>query len=199
MKKIILLSCLLILSIHLKAQILAVEELKETTLEEKSSFYTQIQGITHIKDINGVLDKFVGTWKGAFDGKQLEVVISKKTIDYTKYIKHKRSEPLLWDQLLLRHKITDQNGEIIANTLGFPDDDEFIMFKDEYRNSYTYIFNYFGKNYKCGDNGDVWFFMKKNNTEAYFSYSYRGSQSFNCTTSIGPVFPNDQGILLTKQ
>ena len=82
MKKVVFTICFLA-TICLPAQILPVEDLNEVT---GTSAEEQIQGIRHIKDVNGVLDKYVGTWKGTFDGKQIELVITKLTRDYTEYV-----------------------------------------------------------------------------------------------------------------
>ena len=197
MKKLFYIICL-VTSASLTAQILPVEQLKEVTNEDREQFYTQVQGITHIKDVNGVLNKFIGTWKGAFDGKQLEIVIKKYILDYSRYVnKDYHSGSLLWDQLVLKHKLTDQNGVVLANTLNLPDNDEYVMFKDAYHDSYTYAFNYFGKDYKCGDNGYVFIFIQ-DSTKAHFVYSHKGSQDPDCTNAVGPVFPKTT-IVLTKQ
>ncbi len=73
------------------------------------------------------------------------------------------------------------------------------MQKDAYRNEYIYHFHYGGKDFRCGDNGYVSFFLKKNGTEGYFSYIHKGEQSPSCQAPVDPVFPNDKGILMTKQ
>ena len=195
MKKILLIIYIIIVPINLTAQILPVEQLNELT----ESVQDQVDSITHIKDVNGVLDKFVGTWKGSFDGKQLEVVIKKITRDHSQYVNYFHPEPLLWDQLIAKHKLTDQNGNVIYSTLDLPDGSPGIMYKRSYRNSYTYSFNYYGKDFKCGDNGVV--IIKVNNdTQVHFLYSHSGSQSPSCTTGpVDPVFPKVATVTLTKQ
>ncbi len=195
MKKILFVIYLLLGTLNLVAQIKPVEQIDES----KGEIETQIKGITHIKDVNGVLDRFVGTWKGTFDGKRLEIVVKKYTRDISQAVKSYHPIGLKWDQLVLKHKITDQNGTVLYSTLNLGDDNPALMQKDEFRNSYTYTFHYDGKDYKCGDNGYVSFYLKDNNTQGYFSYIHRGAQSPSCQTSVDPVFPNDQGILLTKQ
>ncbi len=207
MKKTLFILCLLLTSLGLNAQILPVEQLKEVTTEEKSSFYTQAKGITHIKDVNGVLNKFVGTWKGSFNGKQLELVVKKYTVDYSPYIdRESHPEDLLWDQLIGKWAITDQNGTVIYSTLNesdhMPDDEPpKLMYKDSYRSPLSYDLHYQGKNYKCGDNGYVSLYIKSNtqNSKMYFVYLHKGSVSSDCTSSVGAVFPINEGILLTKQ
>lgn len=67
-----------VLSITLNAQILPVEQYDDLN----GYIEDQTVGIRHIKDVNGVLNKFLGTWKGSFDGKQLEIVIKKRTRDH---------------------------------------------------------------------------------------------------------------------
>ncbi len=196
MKKIIL-TIYLLTSLYSMAQTLPLEQYNDLTgnLEDNAA------GITYIKDVNGVLNKFVGTWKGSFDGKQLEIVVKKYTRDISQAVKSYHPVGLKWDQLIAKIKLTDQNGVVTYNTLNFPDDSPSIMYKKAYRNPYTYSFYYEGKNSQCGDNGFTSIYIKKNtqDTKAYLVYLHRGEQSPSCQTSIDPVFPNDQGILLTKQ
>ena len=116
MKNIIIILCL-ILSTSMSAQILPVEQLNEVT----GKVSEQIEGITHIKDVNGVLDKFEGTWKATFTGGEIEIVIKKYTRDHSEYVQYYHPEPLLWDQLIGKYKLT-KNGEVVENTLDLPDD-----------------------------------------------------------------------------
>ncbi|MFY0630975.1 MAG: hypothetical protein JXR05_11375 [Flavobacteriaceae bacterium] len=201
MKKTLFILCLIMASTSLTAQILPVENLKLVKPEDRRTFYTQIEGITHIKDVNGILDKFVGTWKGTFDGKQLEIVVKKYTRDYSEFVKDFHPEPLLWDQLVLKHKLTNQNGTVIYSTLDKADDSADVMYKEAYRKPTVYSFNYQGENHNCGDNGTVFIFIKSNtqNTQAYFKYLHSGSTSPDCNTYFGAVFPTDGEVLLTKQ
>ena len=125
MKKIISIITMLLFPVSFYSQILPVEQLNELT----GKVYEQISGITHIKDVNGVLDKYVGVWKGTFDNKELELVIKKYTRDHSRYVEDYHPEPLLWDQLIGKIKITDQNDTVILNTMNEPDDSMEIMIK----------------------------------------------------------------------
>ena len=71
MKKVILFVLVLTGSFDIISQtsILPVEKLNEVT----GKVHEQIGGITYIKDVNGVLDKFEGRWKVTFSIGEIEI------------------------------------------------------------------------------------------------------------------------------
>lgn len=181
--------------IELQAQILPVEQLNEVTGVIKD----QIEGIRHVKDVNGVLNKYLGTWKGSFNGKEYEINIKKYTRDLSDNVKHFHPEPLLWDQLLFRYKFEDQNGNVVVNTLNDPDEGDYVMPKYKYHNLETYSFIFFGANSKCGDNGYVFLFYQ-NSTTIHLVYSVRGAlYADDCTGNVELTFPANDTVILTKQ
>lgn len=194
MKKVVFTVCFLA-TICLPAQILPVEDLNEVT---GTSVEEQIQGIRHIKDVNGVLDKYVGTWKGTFDGKQIELVITKLTRDYTEYVQSYHEGTLLWDELMVKHKITQSNGDVIQNTLDVPEDNPETMMKYKFYDVNTYTFEYYGVNYRCGDNG-ILFMRYRNETTITLRYLLRGSTDSSCTGQVERTIPISTTIVLSKQ
>lgn len=184
----------LLIATSLSAQILPVENLNEVT----GSFQQQTEGIRHIKDINGVLDKYVGTWRGTFNGKQIELVITRVTRDYTNYVQSYHQGSLLWDELMVRHKITGLNGEIIQNTLNLPEDEPEVMMKHKFYDLNTYTFSYNGVHYECGDNGILFLWYQNNNT-LHLGYSLRGYVASSCTNQVERTLPLDDTVVLTKQ
>src|SRR5699024_4418970 len=69
---------------------------------------------TYFKDVNNFLGKYTGIWQGNAGDKTIK-------IDGTKIVDH-RSREIKEDKLLLRYKITDQNGNEYINTLNLPKD-----------------------------------------------------------------------------
>lgn len=69
--------------------------------------------ITHVKDVDNRLNKFAGTWKGIYYGKQIELKIEKK-IDFEEY-------GVKWDQLNGKLKIKDNQGNILFDSFSNPD------------------------------------------------------------------------------
>ena len=193
MKNILILISLLATT-SLSAQILPVEDLNEVT----GNIPEQITGIRHIKDVNGVLNIYVGIWKGTFNGKTLELVIKKYTRDHSLYVQDYHPEPLLWDELIAKYKIVGQHGETIENTLDMSNDSLELTMKHRFYDLTTYTFNYYGKNHMCGDNGILFLWYKNDNT-IDLKYSFKGATYSNCTRRAEKSLPSDTTIVLTKQ
>ena len=181
-------------SVSLQAQILPVEQLNEVT----GKIHEQIYGIKHIKDVNGVLDKFEGTWKATFPNGELEVVIKKYTRDHSIYVQSYHPEPLLWDELIGKYKLTDQNGIVIENTLDLPDNSLEFLTKHRFYDVNTYTFSYLGVNHACGDNG-ILFLWYENNNKMHLKYSFRGETDPDCTSQAENSLPINTTLILTKQ
>lgn len=194
MKKILLIISLMLFSIGVNAQILPVEQLNELT----GKVHEQITGIRHIKDVNGVLDKYVGTWKGTFDGKELELVIKEYTRDHSIFVQDYHPEPLLWDELIGKIKITDQNGTVLVNTMDKPDDSMEIMIKYRYYDASTYVLKYIGDNFRCGDKGEVYLDMQSS-TVIHFLFHHTGGIAPSCDSEPTTTFPTDNSIVMIKQ
>ncbi len=145
----------------------------------------------YVKDINSILPKFLGTWKGHMGSSTFEFVISKRTTD---------DGELKQDELLMRYKITDVNSNVIENTLSLPNDSPFVLKNGYIAETGSYVFSYIGRNNKCGQNGWVFFNQTKNTTnKAKLFLSVQGESYPICDT--GPaeqILPLDW-IELTKQ
>ena len=70
--------------------------------------------ITQVKDIDNRLNAFEGTWKGTFEGKQIELKLEKK-IDFGNY-------DMKWDQLIGKIRIKDAQGNILYDSFQNADD-----------------------------------------------------------------------------
>ena len=192
MKNIITILCFVI-GTTLSAQILPIEQMNEVT----GKVSDQIDGITHVKDVNGVLDKFEGTWKATFAGGEIEIVIKKYTRDHSIYVQRYHPEPLLWDELIGKYKFT-KNGVVIENTIDLPDDSLEFLTKHRFYSETTYTFSYLGVNHACGDNG-ILFLWYQNSTTIHLGYLLIGETSPDCTSQAERTLPIDTTLVLTKQ
>jgi hypothetical protein len=182
MKKILFTLFCFLAIISCKAQIIAVEDFKDYPNELPDGAY--------IKDVNNVLSKFVGTWKGVYDNKNFEFKI-------TKYTRVSEIRPLKFEKLLMRYKITDNLGNIIVNTLDLANDHKYIIRGDYLAKTGSYVLSYLGLNGKCGQNGSV--FISANGNKLNLGLYVDGELSLDCTTGpVEQILPTT-GIVLTKQ
>ncbi|RPD94041.1 hypothetical protein EGM88_12675 [Aureibaculum marinum] len=100
----------------------------------------------YVKDVNNLLNKFVGTWQGIYDNKTFEFNVVKITED---------DGELKEDKLIMRYKITDSESNVIEDVTSLPNDDTLVMNGGYIAKSGSYVFYYQGKNSDCGQNGDV--------------------------------------------
>lgn len=107
----------------------------------------------YVKDINKLLNKYVGIWKGKHNSMNYEFKVIKITDD-RKEVKE--------DMLLIRYKITDSSGKELVNTLNLPNNNKYVI-KGSYLTKYGgYALSYIGFNSKCGQNGSVFISVKNN-------------------------------------
>lgn len=181
MKKTVVLILLIILSC--KSKIIKVENFE--------NYNSDLPDGAYIKDVNNVLDKYVGTWKGVFEGNNYEFRIIKKTEDNLD-LKYKE------DLLLMRYKITDSSGNIIENTLSLPDNDVLVVSGIHLTESGGYLLNYVGRD-DCGQNGDIYIsvYGSQNKKMQLSLHVYGEFYSEDCIEEAQQVIPKE--IELTKQ
>lgn len=104
-------------------------------------------GYTYVKDVNNVLDKFIGTWKGKSTiGKTYEIKINE--ISETSYgIKE--------DLLILKYRVLDAKGKEIDNTLSLPNDHVYVVSGAYLDKQNNYVFNFNGGQKDCGLDGSL--------------------------------------------
>lgn len=143
MKRIVLIINLIIGILSCKAQqIIPVEKM----IEYRDSD-TQIPEGAYLKDINGLLDKYVGTWKGTVNNKNYTFIITKAK---------QKLISIYADELLIRYLITTPTGSILEDTRTLPDTNLLVIEGDYLSNNAKYyVLNYFGKNSTCGQSGEV--------------------------------------------
>lgn len=186
MKKIILIGLIALSTINCKAQIIAVENY--------NNYNNDLQDGAYIKDINNVLGKYVGTWKGSYNNKNYEFRIIKHTFDNTK-LKYKE------DLLLIRYKITDINNSVIEDTTSLLNDSPFVINGDYYNSNGTYVLTYLGKDYKCGQNGNLYISVFGNTlSKMRLGFYVDGDISVDCQNGVAQqILPTSGGMELTKQ
>ena len=188
MKNILYIGCIILSTISCKAQILPVEEVVNYRNAEEGI----PENITYIKDVNHLLDKYIGTWEGADSGKNYEVTINKITVE-SEY------RDLTRDELFMRYKITNTNGTVIINTLPLPDSNTLVL-KGEYLDpAGSYVLYYQGEDADCGQNGDVFISVYgTNNTQMQLFLQVYG-EVVECTTGYAEQVLPIEPIILTKQ
>ena len=149
------------------------------------------EGTTYIKDVNNLLDKYVGTWKGIYGDKSFEIT----------FVKHVDHFLIDEDQLLMRYKITS-NGVAIEDTTTFPDNHSLIVHGNSLDKN-TYILSYYGRDSKCGQAGDIYIYLAYKNDFSKLKLFLIPDQEFinpnECPNGIAnQVFPKD-AMILTKQ
>lgn len=192
---------LLLLSVtffNCKSQIVPVEGL----IQYRSSESGLPEGTTHVKDVNNLLEKYVGIWTGMYANKHYEFHIVKITEPSS------TGSGILYDELNLYYKIT-QNGEIIEdttslmpnyqnNTGGFiqqvPD---FMLATGDLLMNRTYTFNYIGREADCGQSGTIYISVGwDNNPNKMKLYLFPSGEILyeaqDCTEAATHILPLEQ-------
>lgn len=145
----------------------------------------------YVKDINNVLPKFLGTWKGTFNNYNYEFLINQTTID---------DGELKEDILVMRYKITDFAGTIIENTLDLPNESSYVMKNGYMSKAGGYFLSYLGKNASCGQHG--WVYIQVyglDNNKLQLFLQVGGEIYPECTTGKAEQILPLQSIELVKQ
>lgn len=155
MKNLFILLIVALLSVNTEAQqsIIPVEQFSHYAIDN-----IHIPDGTYFKDVNHLLDKYVGTWTGVFDNKTYQIEIDRHT-DHFLGIKV--------DELTMRYKITSFDGRITVNTLLLPIESVYIINGDYLSKSGDYyLLTYIGYEAKCGQMGEIYINMaNKSNTK----------------------------------
>ncbi|AYN05476.1 DUF6705 family protein [Flavobacterium sp. 140616W15] len=153
MKKIIIIGMLIVCTLSCKAQVLPVENVVNY-VNSKNGIP---KNITSIKDVNHLLDKFIGTWKGTYEGKNYEFRVLKITT---------KPGRITEEKLVMRYLITNSNGTVIEDTRALPDSSPYVI-EGYYLDTTTYTLIYGGKIANCGQAGTIFidFLQGSNNTK----------------------------------
>ncbi len=149
---------------------------------------------TYVKDINNSLDRYVGTWKGSYNGKNYEFRFIKKIA---------AGERIKKDKLIGRLLVTDNAGNIIYNTLNESDDETYLSGLNFVKsNVKTYTLSYVVKG-GCYDYGDLYLRSKTSNVNELSLLFIRDSDLIdpskcNYSTYV-TLIPEKIAITLIKQ
>ena len=191
MKKIIATIILVMITLSCKAQ-------QIIPLEKTNEFRDANDGIpdgTYIKDVNHLLDRYLGTWKGNSDNKNYTFFITKHTY-----------KPLnvTYDVLLIRYLITSSSGTVIEDTRSLPDTSLYVITGDQFgKNLGYYMSNYYGKDNACGQRGVVYITNVKDTEQQITLYLSPDKVLLNPYTcpagGTKHILPVSDTMLLTKQ
>lgn len=192
MKKILILGFIILSNLSCKSQtILPLEEVIKYVISGNGI----PKNITYIKDVNNILDKYVGTWKGTYNSRNYEFNITKYTSNY---------KNLLEDKLLMRYVISDVNGIIIEDTRALPDTSPYVI-KGDYVDNSFYELYYIGKESLCGQIGSIIIDIQPNSNNNVMRLLFAPNKEIhmislkNCPNgSATQIMPLDN-LILTKQ
>ncbi len=188
MKKRILIITVILTVISCKAQQIIPIEDHRRYLDEGIEFP---EG-GYIKDIHHLLDKYVGKWKGTYieNNYTYEFEIKKRL-----YISKTRD--LKIDELIMRYRITNNNGKEVFSTLSLSNKSPYVIqgrYLYNWKNKTYYVLGYVGKEAECGQEGNIFIRMvDKNKMELYLSTDI---DMYSCETE--QILPTKR-ITLTKQ
>lgn len=190
MRKIIFISILTVCNLSCKAQsIVPLEKLAEYINEEKDF----PESITYLKDLNGIRDKYVGTWKGNYNGKNYALVFEKRTTS---------EDGLTEDGLIMRYLITSVSGTVLEDTRAEPADSPYTA-KSSYFNKTYFVLTYTGRQSQCGQGGELVVMLTKNINNSAIELFLTPRQDFiieeYCPNGAAPqLFPTTK-MTLFKQ
>jgi hypothetical protein len=191
LKKTIMLGYMLLIALSCRAQ-------QIVPVERSIDYMIAGNGIpegTYLKDTNNLLPKYLGTWKGTFEGKNYTFVVTKHTY---------KPNNVTYDILLIRYLITSSNGTVIEDTRNLPNDSPYVI-KGYYfsKDISYYVSNYTGREVLCGQHGKI-FIRIKNASNTMMSLVLSPDKDMiseqDCPglKSAVQLFPI-KGMMLTKQ
>ncbi len=189
--KYIIITIIVLFTISCKAQIISLEQEAQCSESSPCSDYT------YAKDINNSLNKYVGIWKGNFDGKMYEIHLKKDLYQDLALSELKR------DRIKGRLKITNPNGSILYNTIIEPDDTKTRFNGLGLTSDLKHYMMYFSDDAPrgCINYGTVYLTIKPttpNVLNIFFTGEYDLVQG-ECPSTFKTTIPEKKNIYLIKQ
>ena len=187
MKKITILILFILCNLSCKAQTIIPTEEVMKYMDSNKPFPKG----SYLKDVNHLLDKFIGTWKGTYDGKNYEFKVLKITVDLGR---------LTEEKLVMRYLITNSNGTVIEDTRTLPDSSPYVI-RGYYLEEDTYFLTYNSKNAKCGQKGTLLIDFLKDNSNTKMNLFFSPSREIiyeNDCSGFKQIMPLTETVL-TKQ
>ncbi len=146
MKKIFILGITTLIVLSCNAQILPMEQ---AYVYYENDEIGLPENITYVKDVNHILDKYVGVWIGSYQNKTYELRIMKHTLE--------GSYGLLEDILLLRYIIKDNNtNAVLVDTTNLPNENGKVVKGLYLAEDGIYKLFYNGMESLCGQQGTMY-------------------------------------------
>jgi len=154
----------------------------------------QFQKGMYFKDINNLLDPYLGNWVGSFDNKTLEMQIS--------ILENDIGPNIALDRIQIKYRLTDSNGEDLVNTLNYFDNYRFHIYGKYFSvNNDSYLLRYAGYEVDCNQKG-LGFLTMINQTTMTFYIAPEGDLIMgNCPDGNIHILPTSEAtaVTLTKQ
>ncbi len=167
-------------------------------LEEYYNYKTddnlKLSDVNYFKDVNNHLDKFVGTWTGSYDNKTLRLNIS--------ILEQKVGYRIAYDELLIKYKIEEDNGNILINTLDMFDDYRDHMDGKFFGETTTrYYASYAGLQAQCNQKGTAFIDYINSNTLTFWILPDSDLIMDDCPLGNIHILPTTKAteVTLTKQ
>ena len=181
---------LALLAISCKSQIMSLEETAQCQANPNCA------GYTYTKDINNTLSKYVGTWKGVYNGKIYEMKFNKSLYD---------NMDIKRDRLTGRLRITTTGNTpvIVFDNFNEPDDAKTRFSGLGLTTNLQSYEMYFGGPFTSGciNRGSIFLKIEPStpNQMKIKYYSARDIVVGDCPSTFSQTFPEQQEIILTKQ
>jgi hypothetical protein len=141
MKKTLILGYMFIIALSCRAQVIPVEQMRQYQLTKG-----YIPKGTYLKDVNNLFAKYTGTWKTTYKSRNYTFVIA-KTDDTDDYYNIKK------DRLTMGYLVTELDGTVLEDTRNLTKNN---IYGRKFSNTADYYqCTYYGKNAKCGAEGDL--------------------------------------------
>lgn len=164
---------------------------------EEHGTYEEIPDGAYVKDVSGLLNKFIGTWEGYYENKKFILFSDVSTISFS------NSE---FDLLKITYQIEDENGNIIIDTTTPSTEDVYVIegmyFQDD-GTFESYVLHYIG--YGCGQGGNMYIWVKEDTPDEMILNVYHDPGYYmpldGCPNGLDEIlFPTgDEIMTLTKQ
>lgn len=199
MKKTVIILSILFISLYSLVQ---GQRTKTVSMSELANYplgsimgYPQIpKDVAYLKDDTGLLDKYVGKWKGIANGRTLEFEFTKKLeVDFYNGGPKK-------DRIMGRLIVKDANGKVIFDT---NNQDEVPLEGFTFTGGLKrYMMSYTGLKLECGESGFVFLELVDNILKISFQPQgdiiVIGDEPGRCPKDYEPIL-NRTGLELTKQ
>lgn len=181
---------MIFLSLSCKSQTISLLQMEECgrRANRAQEGCPDLQGSKFVKDVDNRLDKFIGSWKGEFNGKQVELKLEKR-IDFG-------DSDRKWDKLMGKIRVKDSQGNILFDSYQNADNDA-IPYGYNFQQT-VYEMRFSGKN-ECDDYGILFIEIKStslNGSKMRLFYSRDGDV---VDTATCPTLLPEDWMELTKQ